>query len=325
MNKQYFQTKLALGSDTTIVLVTDVSDIIVEKLFNDIWLKIYTFERQFSRFIPDSELSLFNQRAGLEVPISKEFKDILSVAKQLSIETKGLFNPFILPALHRAGYKNSFVEKYKLDEQADYSDRKVANAQKILIKDNFASIPFGTAIDLGGCGKGYLADLVANEVLPGWLHGFWLSFGGDIVGGGLDVNNQPWEISVVNAFDKITGDLLTHDSGARFAVATSGTTIRRGMHEGNRWHHLIDPSTLEPSTSDMCMATVHCDSTLYADILASCSVILGLDKATEFLRGFDIDAAYFQATDGRVSKYKQNGKVKFIDEKKKLKEVVVNG
>ena len=60
-------------------------------------------ERRFSRFLPDSELSLLNKSAGEWQHISKDLMDLLTLSVKYFNETQGLFNPAILPDLKLAG------------------------------------------------------------------------------------------------------------------------------------------------------------------------------------------------------------------------------
>ena len=282
VKKQYSQTKFALGGDVTLTLVTDQNQGDVDELIRKLWLSIYLFEKQFSRFIPSSELSTFNRSAGIKQQISPEFKYILETAKNLSQQTGGLFNPFILPALQRAGYKKSMAKGYENDPVEDYSRHKVVDAKLLKIGDNWAEIPYGTAIDLGGCGKGYLADLLADTMVPDWVQGYWFSIGGDVAGQGYDQKGQPWIIEVDQG--DTSSKYRIHTSGERWAAATSGTTIRQGTKNGKNWHHIIDPLTLQPSQTDLRMASVYTNRTVTADVLASCAIILGSNKAQVFLK-----------------------------------------
>lgn len=40
-----------------------------------------------------------------------------------------------------------------------------------------------------------------------------------------------------------------------YAIATSGTGRRHGIKNGKPWHHIIDPRTLQPATTDVALAT----------------------------------------------------------------------
>src|SRR5579872_6218067 len=69
---------------------------------------IRTQEARFSRFQPDSELSQLNRSAGRWVNASAEMLEVLELAQRLHQETRGLFNPGVLPVLEWSGYDRSF-------------------------------------------------------------------------------------------------------------------------------------------------------------------------------------------------------------------------
>lgn len=291
---------MALGSDITLVLVAEQGQKQqIDELLADLWKAIFQFEKQFSRFLPNSELSRFNLSAGQNTIVSQEFYDLLKVAKYYGESTGGLFNPFILPALHRIGYKQSLVPGYTSDKQIDYSRLEVADISELKLGDNWACIPYGSALDVGGCGKGYLADQLKRLVNVDFIRGYWLSLGGDIVGGGTDVDGEPWKVKISDANNSSKdSDLQIITSGKDFAVATSGTSVRQGVHSGKKWHHILDPRTQKPAKTDITMATIYGDSATQADVLASCAIILGSRKALPFLKKqTGVRAALLQGTD----------------------------
>lgn len=284
MLKSFFQSKIALGSKVDLVIVSQAkNEQVVNGIFADLWRYIFDFEKQFSRFLPNSELTQFNKSAGTQMPVTSEFRDILLVAKRLSEETKGTYNPFILPALQRAGYVRSLVPGYEKDIQADYTKLHVANPDLLKIGDNWASIPYGTAIDLGGCGKGYLADELREFVKSEIIEGYWFSVGGDIVGADLNDEGGVWQVDISDG-TKNDNKWQFLASKAHFAVATSGTNIRRGSHEGKQWHHILDPTTQLPTNTDLSMVSIYGTSAVKADVFAKSAIILGSSKALPFLK-----------------------------------------
>lgn len=235
---------------------------------------------------------MFNRNAGLKRTISTELQEVLTAAREIADITNGLYNPFILPALQAAGYSHSRVPGYEQDAVDDHSSRSVVSSEELEIGDNWARIPFGTAIDLGGCGKGYLADRLRAR-LPDAVTGYWFSFGGDIAVGGHDEHNQPWNITVQSADDSSI-NIATLNVTTVSGIATSGTTVHRGKRTDKPWHHIIDPRTCQPAETDVLLATVCDSSTLRADVLASCAVILGCKEGLRFLKEQGIKAAVLQ-------------------------------
>lgn len=296
--RELSQTKLALGSDIKIAIISDMSQTDAEHLFGVLWKKVYSFEKQFSRFLGKSELSIFNRSAGTKTKISPEFRELLINVRRQGVETGGLYNPFITPALQRAGYLKSAMLGYEQDAQSDYTDRKVVGVERLVIGDDWATIPYGTAIDIGGCGKGYLADQLGQILNEQSLTGYWMSLGGDVVTMGNDENDNNMTLNIQNA-DDLGGvsDWIVHCPIKYSSTATSGTFRRKGQNIPKSWHHIINPNTLEPAITDIRLATICAGTALQADVLASCAVILGSKKAPEFLKKHGVKSALLQCID----------------------------
>ncbi|MEO8105574.1 MAG: FAD:protein FMN transferase [Candidatus Saccharibacteria bacterium] len=283
------QTQTALGSVAVLTVVAATSHA-ADAMLGELWREISAFEARFSRFQPDSELTKLNQAAGHKVALSAEFMELLAAARRASDATEGLFNPFILPALQRAGYRGSWPNPSVVDAQLDYSDRAVRGMESLETGAGWARIPIDSALDFGGIGKGYLLDLLAN-LAEKRTTGYWFSLGGDIISGGFDDGHQPWRLGIQSAHEN--GEIIAqveNRSGHRLAVATSGVTKRRGPRHGGAWHHLVDPRSGQPSVSDVLTASVVSDRACQADVLASCLVVLGTSKARPLLNRHSLSA-----------------------------------
>jgi len=280
---EYSSTNKALGGPVTLGFVSGDTQENADRLMKQLWLEVYAFEKRFSRFISTSELSIFNQRAGSKVSISPAFEQILRAAEQQALTTEGLYNPFILPALQQAGYVGTADADYAADEATDYTKRMVADISQLEIGGGNARIPYATALDLGGCGKGYLADQLGATLREAGVAGYWLELSGDIATFGHDAEGNPVTVAVQSATDGTLPESITCPSTPS-GVATSGTFRRSTQTETLKSHHIIDPRTLQPAETDIALATVQADTALDADVLASCAVIVGSEAAPEYLR-----------------------------------------
>ena len=289
--QSYMQTGKALGTTVELRLVTDSQEK-ADSLFTLLWLDIEAFEKQFSRFLPTSELSEFNAHAGDQVKVSDEFRALLCVAKEYGVLTSGVYNPFILPALQRAGYTQSLSKPSPIAPL--YVEREHAVYDRIEIGDDWARIPPECAIDFGGIGKGYLADELGKFLLPS-AHNFCLSLGGDMLVRGTDAK-QPWEITVqaVNRDD----DSATYSFAREvYGIATSGLFR---VVDGVTQHHLIDPRTGKPAESEFSLCTVVAQNATTADVLASCILIEGIPGAERYLESGHVLAVLLQHEDGTI-------------------------
>lgn len=291
---EYSETKMALGGPVTIGIVTNMVSREIESLFVRLWKRVFIFEQHFSRFLPMSEVSILNRRAGLRTPITPEFKDLLRAALQMSAATNGVYNPFILPALQRAGYIQSAAPSYEHDPQEDYSTRQIVPANQLKISEDSALIPYGTAIDMGGCGKGYLADELGAALRNEDIRGYWISMSGDIATYGTDQCGSPITIDTQSARAQNGECQIIECPTEHFGVATSGTFRRKNQQHTGKWHHIIDPRTGHPAVTDIRLATICAATALEADVLASCAIILGSEAAPDFLKERGVDDALLQ-------------------------------
>ena len=84
MNRRYQEHRRALGSEAVITLIGPDGDPRLPAILGGIWRQINDFERRFSRFLPDSELSRLNRRPGEEFSASSEMIALLTVARDFA-------------------------------------------------------------------------------------------------------------------------------------------------------------------------------------------------------------------------------------------------
>lgn len=289
--KTYQQTATALGSEAVLTIVGNKSDHESNNLLlTRLWRYIFIFEKNFSRFLHESELTQFNNRAGQWVAVSPDFEALLRSALSLSRQTEGLFNPFILPALQKAGYKDSWLSDDTV-AAPDFSTNRTVSYEKLKIRPGKAKIPIRSALDLGGCGKGYLLDRLSEIVEAHGITNYCISLGGDIIARGNDPRGEAWKIGIAdsNQPDKLAAYVQVA-AGSKLAIATSGITKRRGTN----WHHLIDTRSGKVAETDIMTATVTHVSGLSADVFASCLAMLGSANYQNFMNKQSLTEAFIQ-------------------------------
>jgi FAD:protein FMN transferase len=229
-----------------------------------------TFADRYSRFRADNALATFNQSERSH--LSPEFFDILNRARSFHALTDGLFDPSILQALEQEGYVGALPPQPSLLKQISFSELRLD--QETLT----ASKPKDLLIDLGGIGKGYIIDRVADMLSLHFEH-FLIDAGGDIrVKGVNKKEGYPyWAIEVEHphSSEKPAALLLLHD----MAVATSGRNRRHWKQDGEEKHHLIDPRTKRSASRDYLSVTVIAEDAVTADVLAKALFIAGKERA----------------------------------------------
>lgn len=267
----------------------------VERWFGEV-------EAALSRFRPDSELSQLNRASGRPFRGSPMLWDVVWAALEAARATHGLFDPTVLGSVVRAGSDRSF-ELPGCDRAG--SSQQVACAgpgrwREVHLDPRSLSItlPPTAGLDLGGIAKGWTVDRAASRLRKAGFHHFAVNAGGDLYAAGTQADGAPWTIGIEDPTE-FGSDLLVLEARDR-AVATSSVARRRWTQDGHARHHLIDPRTGAPSTTDVLSATVVASSATRAEVLAKTALLLGSRDGLHFLRAQADAEGLLALANGRV-------------------------
>lgn len=275
----------AIGTDWEIEIETKLSQTEGTKLFQEILELIEDFDRAYSRFRPDSLVTVMAKQAG-KYALRKDFLPLLQLYQQLYQLSSGLFTPLIGQFLVEAGYDADYsLQSKKLSPVEPFEQVLSFDQEKIELKK-------GILLDFGAAGKGYLVDLVAELLIKKGLNNYIINAGGDI----RHSNDQKEKIRVglENPHNqKQAIGLFELGQGSICGSATN----RRAW--GN-FHHIINPQQLAPTTGIISTWVIVEDEEKYpsmlADALATC---LFLVEAEILHRRFNFAHAIYKK-DGTI-------------------------
>jgi FAD:protein FMN transferase len=240
-------------------------------------------ERRWSRFLPDSELSILNRRPGVPVIVSPDTFQVLRAAADGSRATGGRFDPTVIDTMEALGYDRSF-DQIGAAPPAKGVGTAAPGVTGIVFDEvlHAITLPVGVRLDLGGIGKGTAADLVSGRLLARGARGAAVSVGGDVRVRGESPDGAGWVVS----HDGTPLDLAPlGDAG----VCTSTVSRRRWLTEAGRVHHIIDPRTGEPTVPVIESVTVVGATAQQAEVLTKAAMVAGPD-APAFLEAFGVTA-----------------------------------
>lgn len=296
--------------NTHITLVAEGKEEQVARGFESARDYIVAREAQFTRFRETSELSALNRAAGTWFNASPELFACMQEAYALHLETQGLFHPAILKALEHAGYDASLeivrgrvnAEREDTVEFGDFRSVSFLDAQRAIW------MPDGMRIDLGGIAKGWIAEQAAH-VLAEYAETCAVNAGGDLFSIGLPEAADAWEVEIEDPNDaEKTIALLRAPEGA---VATSSITKRKWKQGTQERHHLIDPRTGLPATTDWLSVTVLAPHATIAEVFAKALLIGGSENAGQLLAGRE--DLQFIAVDGESKLWGSDRAREFLD------------
>jgi thiamine biosynthesis lipoprotein len=270
------------------------------------------WERTFSRFRPDSELSRLNAASEQKVPVSEVFLAVLDLALAGTRQTAGRFDPTILPALEAAGYDRDFDamrSRSLVPTTPPPPDPAGMDGIELDRQRRTVRLPRGVRLDLGGIAKGAFVDRLAAE-LADWPGGC-VDAGGDLFLWGTPPSGPSWIVGIEDPARPEGDRLVAEVRRPTIGVATSGTHRRRWQTGSREANHLIDPSTGHPLGGCARSATAFAARTTAAEIAtkglliaaarreppsadgSAVAVVVFEDNELEIIAGNDPDACTF--------------------------------
>lgn len=239
-------------------------------------------ERKFSRYRNDSVVSTINHSDGERVAVDEETLRLLRYAGQCYELSEGHFD--ITSGVLRQAW--TFDGRTVIpDEKKIASLRSCVGWSRVQLDDATVRLMPGMEIDLGGIGKEYAVDRVADLVTSAADAAVLVNFGGDIraVAGVQDPPRWTIGIETPGMVGSAVGQIEIGEGG----VATSGDTRRFCIVDGKRLGHILNPRTGWPVGDAPRSVTVIADTCTAAGFLATMAMLQGPD-AEAFLAAQDV-------------------------------------
>jgi len=243
--------------------------------------EIRRLEELLSTWIPTSELSRVNDAAGgAPVQVGPETFLLLKRAIEIGELTEGGFNVAIGPAVEAWG----FPATPNLPSQADLERiRPLLDLSQIQLDAEQRTVFLvqrGMRVDVGGIGKGFAADLAAEVMQAAGATGGVVALSGDIKTFGRMPDRTPFVFGLQHPrHDGRLLGTLTLENGA---VSTAGDYQQFFLQNGVRYHHILDPDTLQPARGCQSVTVVAREGVL-ADGLDTGIFVMGPEMGLDLI------------------------------------------
>lgn len=238
-------------------------------------------------------LKTVNDQAGIgPVPVDSRILSLLRFAQTAWTETGGRVNAAMGSML--ALWHDAREQALEDPDRAALPDRSALEAAALhtdlsaLELDLEAGTAFLTdpdmALDVGALAKGYAVEQAAAAAPDHFL----ISVGGNVCATGPKPDGTPWTVAVENPDG---GDFLKLLYTEDRSVVTSGDYQRYFELDGVRYHHIIDPDTLEPAAYWRSV-TVVAESSAAADCLSTALFTLPQAEGQQLLDQWGAEALW---------------------------------
>ncbi len=179
---------------------------------------------------------------------------------------------------------------------------KAVDYRQIWIEGNRVSMknPDGK-INLGGIGKGFIADRAAEHLMSLGVTSGIVNFGGNIVAiGGKD--GEPFKIGIKDPFST-EGNVLGSVEVTDATVVTSGVYERCFEQDGKTYHHILNVETGFPVESDIVSVTLVAPKGYSADCdaLSTTCLIYGVEEGVKLIESVDGVEGIFVDQEGEIT------------------------
>lgn len=292
------RTQFVLGTTATITLYDNQSEELLNKAFD----KLTTLEDVLSINKTGTLIDEINDASGKEaVAVDPATFSLIEKGLSYSELTDGAFDLTIGPLvkLWHIGFNDA---KVPTREEID-AKLPLINYQDVVLDKAGQTVYLpheGMMIDLGGIGKGYAADEVAELLRnEGTKHAI-INLGGNVYTIGDKPGNKSWTIGVQDPFNP-RGATIGTIGAVDQSLVTSGIYERYlTAEDGTNYHHILDPKTGYPFNNELAGVTIISRSSTDGDALSTATFALGTTDGLNFIEGLDDVEAIFVTTDKKV-------------------------
>jgi len=250
------------------------------------------FNQSLSYYEKNSLISRINRNETDSV--DDLFRLVFERSKQIAAETDGAFDATVSPLVNAWGFgfsKRSDITPELIDSLLQFTGYQKARLEGNRLVKEDQRIQF----DFNAIAKGYAADVVGQFLESKGINIYLVEIGGDLVVKGVKPGGNKWRIGLENPAQDIFSEqqwdyyVEIEDIG----LATSGNYRRYYEIDGQRYAHTIDPKSGYPTRHSLLSASVFAPDGMSADAYATAFMVMGLEKAIEFVEARDDLEAFF--------------------------------
>ena len=246
-------------------------------------------DKSLSGYDQTSLVSQINR--GENPALDSLFIECFNLSKEIYEATGGSFDISGAPLFDIWGF--GFKEKVEITPNMVDSTRQFVGMDKLSITYDEASGKHflfkadpRMKVNFNAIAQGYTCDYIAAKLELMGITDYLIEVGGEIVCKGKNSKGKEWSIAIDKPIDgnfipgnDIQAIIELTDAG----LVTSGNYRKFYIENGEKYSHTINPATGYPAKHNLLSATVIAPTAAIADAYATYLMVIGLEKAQEFL------------------------------------------
>ncbi|UXX80545.1 FAD:protein FMN transferase [Reichenbachiella carrageenanivorans] len=268
---------------------------------------LVALNQSLSTYIPDSEISRFNQNDTI-IFESGFMHPVLQMSKEIFENSGGAYDPTIGPLIDAWGFGPK--KKSSLDSTIVDSLLQVVGFEQVTFDESSAHKPAHTSLSFSASAKGYALDVIADFLKSQNIDHYMIEIGGEVRCQGQNQNQTVWKIGIETPeMSQTVGHPFATVFVKNRSLATSGN-YRNYYKENDRIiSHTISPFTGYPISHHLLSASIFANNCTIADGYATACMVLGLEESIRMIEKLNgVDAFFiYSETDGTLKSYATAG------------------
>jgi len=241
-------------------------------------------DQSMSTYLPGSRISRLNE--GEQINLDPHFKKVWQLSKQIHQETGGAFDPTVGPVVKLWGFDEESPQKP--DSITVTAALQQTGMKQLSETGGKLAFKNGGYLDFNAIAQGYTVDVLSRFLESREVDQYMVEVGGEVRCKGKNASGEIWKIGVDKPNEEI-------DEQDRFqfilalkntALATSGNYRKFWVDKesGTRYAHTIDPKSGYPAKNQLLAVSVIAPTCAKADAYATACMVMGAEKAMQFLK-----------------------------------------
>ena len=304
--QRYEKVYLDVFDTVTTVVLYDSSEQSANARFDELHDILLTYHKLYDiyhTYDGMNNLCTVNQNAGIApVKVDETVLDLIEYAIGMDTLTDGRMNIAMGSVLQLwQTYRDAGLDDPDNAALPPMDELLAANQSANIgnvVADRLAGTLYvsdaNTRLDVGAIAKGYAAQQAVDAMKSAGVTAMLLSIGGNVCSIGTRADGSGWKVGIQNPYGDGTIAIV---QVAGQNVVTSGTYERYYTVDGKRYHHIIDPATLMPSTLYDSVTVISSDSAL-ADALTTGLFCMTIDEGMALVERLPDTEALWVLSDG---------------------------
>lgn len=247
-----------------------------EELKSELEVFFRTFNSEFSTYQNDSVITRLNGlKMNERLKVSPRFIQMLELAKKLSQDTEGAFDPTLSPVIKLWGFGGG--KRAGPPSEAELKEAQNKMGLKYLHWNQKGEVwkTREISLDVNGFAPGWAGDLIGEMLETHGVQDYMVDISGEILVKGSRSPQAQWVLGIEKPSTAPGQVVQVAFRLSDAALATSGNYRQYFNEQGKRYSHILDPRTGRPVEHHISSASVIATTAAEADAWGTAMMVYG--------------------------------------------------